>query len=104
MYFLSFNLLLLIIKYCSSRQLQLIWNDEFTGHSLDRNKWTPTSFQNYCNLGKVKLCLCNFLHFCIKADGSGLQCYTSDAKNMQIKDGVVILRAIKESYLNRNFT
>ena len=56
---------------------ELIWSDEFDGESLDMDNWTPE----------------------IGGHGWGnneLQFYTGRKENVQVRDGSLIMRAVKE--------
>jgi len=58
---------------------KLVWSDEFEGDSVDPGKW----------------------EFEVNGDGGGnneLQYYTDRKKNAQVKDGKLIITAIKEDY------
>ena len=58
---------------------ELIWSDEFDGESLDMDNWTPE----------------------IGGHGWGnneLQFYTGRKENVQVRDGSLIMRAVKEDY------
>jgi len=57
----------------------LVWQDEFDGSQIDRTKWGHE----------------------VNAQGGGnneLQYYTSRAENSFVKDGVLVIRALKERY------
>ncbi len=57
----------------------LVWQDEFDGAQIDRTKWSHE----------------------VNAQGGGnneLQYYTSRPENSFVKDGVLVIRAIKERY------
>jgi len=62
-----------------------VWNDEFDGPSIDTSKW---SFEVDCNGG----------------GNNELQCYTSRSQNIKVQNGKLIITAIKEQYLNREYT
>ena len=58
---------------------QLVWHDEFNGTELDRNKW----------------------EYEVNAQGGGnneLQYYTDRPQNSFVKDGVLTIQALKETY------
>lgn len=58
---------------------QLVWHDEFDGTAIDTSKWQHE----------------------VNARGGGnneLQYYTDRAKNSYVKDGVLIIQALKEHY------
>lgn len=63
----------------------LVWNDEFAGTSVDKNKW----------------------EYEVNGDGGGnneLQYYTDRAENSYIDNGVLIIQARKENYLGKEYT
>ena len=63
----------------------LVWNDEFDGNYIDLTKW----------------------EYEVNGDGGGnneLQYYTASPKNSFLENGRLIIKAISESYQNRNFT
>jgi beta-glucanase (GH16 family) len=64
---------------------QLVWADEFNGTSYDNTIWSPQ----------------------ISGGGFGnneLQYYTGDADNIFMRDGCLVLKAIKETYQNHAYT
>ena len=76
----------------SSSQLkdwELVWNDEFDGAEIDRNKWDfdiGNGFFDYKS------------HSWVPGWGNEeLQYYTDSLKNALVKDGALHIRAIKES-------
>lgn len=63
----------------------LVWNDEFDGNYIDLTKW----------------------EYEVNGDGGGnneLQYYTASPKNSFIENGKLVIKAINETYQNRNFT
>lgn len=60
-------------------QWQLVWQDEFSGHQLDLNKW---SFEVNCAGG----------------GNNERQCYTNRVENATVKDGVLTITALKENF------
>lgn len=75
---------------------KLIWADEFDGKEIDRTKWdydTGNGFYNYNS------------NQWISGWGNGeLQYYTRDADNAFVTDGVLHIRALKESRDGCGFT
>jgi beta-glucanase (GH16 family) len=64
---------------------KLVWNDEFNGSSVDLTKW----------------------EYEVNGNGGGnneLQYYTARDTNSYIKDGALVIQALKESYQNREYT
>lgn len=63
----------------SSKNWVLAWSDEFDGEAIDKSKWEQT----------------------VDGEGDGnndLQYYTDRSKNSYVEDGVLYIKAIKESY------
>ncbi|MBI5472321.1 MAG: glycoside hydrolase family 16 protein [Ignavibacteriae bacterium] len=63
----------------------LVWNDEFSGPMIDSTKWGWE----------------------VNGDGGGnneLQYYTASSLNSFIEDGKLVIRAIKENYLGKQYT
>jgi beta-glucanase (GH16 family) len=58
---------------------ELVWSDEFNGRSLDRRKWRPEES-------------------CWGGGNNERQCYTNRRKNIVVSDGLLRLRAHKESF------
>lgn len=58
---------------------KLVWADEFSGTTLDRNKWKPEES-------------------CWGGGNNERQCYTDRAENISVKDGVLHLKARKEAF------
>lgn len=58
---------------------QLVWSDEFNGTELDRTKWTP----------EVS---------CWGGGNNERQCYTDRPENIVVENGVLLLKAQKETF------
>lgn len=58
---------------------QLAWSEEFDGTELDRTKWTPEES-------------------CWGGGNNERQCYTDRAENVEVKDGMLHLKARKETF------
>jgi beta-glucanase (GH16 family) len=75
---------------------RLVWSDEFDGKDIDRTKWdfdTGNGFYNYD------------ASTWIGGWGNGeLQYYTREPENAFVKDGMLHIRAVKESYLGCGYT
>ena len=75
---------------------KLVWADEFEGAGIDRTKWdfdTGDGFYDY-NANQW-----------IKGWGNNeLQYYTSRPENAYVKDGMLHIRALKESHLGCGYT
>ena len=62
----------------------LIWNDEFSGTELDRDKWNPEKHNpGYTN--------------------QELQEYTNSPSNIYVEDGVLVLRALKTERFGKDY-
>jgi beta-glucanase (GH16 family) len=64
---------------------KLVWNDEFNQPSVDLSKWD----------------------YEVNGNGGGnneLQYYTANPANSYIQDGSLVLRAVKETYLGKQYT
>lgn len=64
---------------------KLVWNDEFTGTTVDLTKW----------------------EYEVNGDGGGnneLQYYTANPSNSFVKDGTLTIQAQKENYLGKQYT
>lgn len=73
-----------------SQCTELVWADEFNGTSLDLTKW---AFQN--GNGCPELC----------GWGNGeLQNYTSDAENLKVENGNLVITVVKENSNGSQFT
>ena len=75
---------------------KLVWSDEFDGKEIDRTKWDfdlGNGFYNYES------------NTWIKGWGNGeLQYYTREPENAFVKDGMLHIRAVKESYEGCGYT
>jgi beta-glucanase (GH16 family) len=75
---------------------KLAWSDEFDGKEIDKSKWdfdVGNGFYDYD------------ANTWIGAWGNGeLQYYTREPDNAFVKDGVLHIRAVKESYLGCGYT
>jgi beta-glucanase (GH16 family) len=63
----------------------LVWDDEFTGTSVDKNKW----------------------EYEVNGDGGGnneLQYYTDLPENSYVENGVLVIQALKKNYLGKEYT
>ncbi|WP_241761207.1 family 16 glycosylhydrolase [Erythrobacter sp. NAP1] len=58
---------------------ELVWSDEFDGDSLDRTNWTPEQS-------------------CWGGGNNERQCYTDRPENISVEDGVLLLKARKETF------
>lgn len=58
---------------------QLVWSDEFNGHSVDRGNW-------------------NFEEDCWGGGNEERQCYTARDANADVRDGVLIITAHREDH------
>lgn len=73
-----------------SQTYQLVWADEFNGSSVDLTKW---SFQN----GNGCPNMCGW--------GNGeLQSFTNESKNVNVANGVLTIKAIRENVNGSSFT
>lgn len=66
-------------------EYSLVWEEEFTGSSLNTDYWTVE----------------------VNGNGGGnreLQYYTDRQENLRLEDGVLVIEARKEEYNNRNYT
>jgi beta-glucanase (GH16 family) len=64
---------------------KLVWNDEFDGTSIDLNKW----------------------EYEVNGNGGGnneLQYYTANPLNSYIENGSLVIRAVKENYLGKQYS
>ena len=71
---------------------QLVWNDEFSGDSLDTSKWSMTD-----SYGRDQ---------CFGGGNNEQQCYTSSSNNIAVEDGKLVLTARPEAGLaqGRSYT
>lgn len=80
----------------SAAQWKLVWNDEFDGAQIDRTKWDfdlGNGFYDYNT------------NAWISGWGNGeLQCYTKEPENVAVSEGLLHLRALKESYQGCGYT
>jgi beta-glucanase (GH16 family) len=63
----------------------LVWNDEFSGNSIDKTKWEHE----------------------VNGDGGGnneLQYYTDFTENSFVENGMLIIQALKKNYLGKEYT
>ncbi len=75
---------------------KLVWSDEFDGKEIDRTKWdfdTGNGFFSY----EANQWIGGW-------GNEELQCYTREPDNAFVKDGMLHLRAIKESYQGSGYT
>jgi len=61
-----------------------VWEDDFTGHSLDLTKWDYDYGENWFH--------------------GELQAYTNNSRNVFLKDSNLYLRAYKEKYKSKDYT
>jgi beta-glucanase (GH16 family) len=69
----------------AAQDWQLVWNDEFGGHGIDPAKWEHE----------------------VRGDGGGnneLQYYTDRPENSFVRDGRLVIRALREEYRGRHYT
>ena len=75
---------------------KLVWNDEFEGTEVDRSKWDfdiGNGFYDYKN------------HAWVPGWGNEeLQYYTAERHNAEVKDGLLTIRAVKESLHGCGYT
>ncbi len=69
---------------------QLVWNDEFSGTSLDARKWSMTD-----SYGRDQ---------CFGGGNNEQQCYTSSSNNIAVVDGKLVITARPESGLAQGRT
>ena len=62
----------------------MVWNDEFDGSELDRNKWAPEES-------------------CWGGGNNERQCYTDRLENVDVVNGQLRLMALEETYTAANF-
>jgi beta-glucanase (GH16 family) len=75
---------------------KLVWADEFDGKDIDRTKWDfdlGNGFYNY-----------DANQWISGWGNSELQYYTREPENAHVKDGMLHIRAIKESYNGSGYT
>ncbi|WP_062109610.1 glycoside hydrolase family 16 protein [Bacillus niameyensis] len=69
----------------SQGEWKLVWSDEFTGEEIDQSKWT----------------------YVVGGHGFGnneLQFYTDRRENAYLRNGKLVIRALKETYEGREYT
>lgn len=74
---------------------KLVWSDEFTGKEIDRSKWDFDISNGFFTKNKVWV------------GGWGnneLQYYRSEPANVFVKDGMLHIRAVKESFKGCQYT
>jgi beta-glucanase (GH16 family) len=75
---------------------KLVWSDEFDGPSIDRTKWDFDIGNGFYNYGN---------NTWISGWGNGeLQYYSREPDNAFVKDGMLHIRVLKESYLGCGYT
>lgn len=75
---------------------KLVWSDEFDGKEIDRAKWDFDLGNGFFNYDA---------NTWISGWGNGeLQYYTREPENAFVKDGVLHIRAVKESYQGSGYT
>lgn len=81
-------------------QWRLVWSDEFDGTAIDRSKWDFDRGTGYW------LAMPNpWGGFWTKGWGNAeLQCYTDRRENAYVEEGMLHIRALKESYQGSNYT
>lgn len=86
----------LCAKEPPASEWKLVWSDEFTGDSIDRTKWDFDLGNGFFSYDA---------NTWIGGWGNGeLQCYTKEPENASVKDGMLHIRAIKESYQGCGYT
>jgi beta-glucanase (GH16 family) len=80
----------------SAAEWKLVWSDEFDGKEIDRAKWDFDLGNGFFNYDA---------NTWIGGWGNGeLQYYTRDSENAFVKDGMLHIRAVKESYQGFGYT
>ena len=75
---------------------KLMWSDEFEGEQIDRTKWDFDLGNGYFNYDA---------NVWISGWGNGeLQYYTKEPENAAVKDGLLRIRAVKESFQGCGYT
>ena len=75
---------------------RLVWADEFEGSQVDRSKWDFDLGNGFFDYGK---------HHWVPGWGNEeLQYYTDSAANIQVADGLLTIRAVKESLHGCGYT
>src|SRR5262245_49201073 len=75
---------------------KLVWSDEFDGKEIDRKKWDfdlGNGFYNY----DAKVWISGW-------GNDELQYYTREPENAFLRDGHLVIRAVKESYHGCGYT
>ena len=75
---------------------KLVWSDEFTGTSLDPNKWSCDEGAGFY-VGRNKQLIRGW-------GNNELECYTNRPDNVYVSDGMLHIRAVKESYHDSQYT
>lgn len=79
--FLVFSLILQ--SGLQAQRVEMVWNDEFDGSSLNREIWTAWSGTAFNN---------------------ELQYYTARSRNLDVKNGLLQITGLRENYNNRDWT
>ena len=75
---------------------KLVWSDEFSGDSIDKTKWDFDLGNGFFNYDA---------NVWINGWGNGeLQYYTREPENASVKEGMLRIRAVKESYQGCGYT
>src|SRR4029077_12884721 len=75
---------------------KLVWSDEFDGKEIDRTKWDFDIGNGFFNYDA---------NTWISGWGNGeLQYYTREPETAFVKDGMLHIRAVKESYQGSGYT
>lgn len=68
-----------VVATVDGAEWELVWSDEFEGSELDRTKWKPEES-------------------CWGGGNDERQCYTDRSENIEIADGLLLLKARKEEW------
>jgi beta-glucanase (GH16 family) len=80
----------------SPSEWKLVWSDEFNGPEIDKTKWDFDTGNGFYNYGANRW---------ITGWGNDeLQYYTNHSDNVFIKEGMLHIRAVKESYQGCGYT
>jgi len=82
---LSLAVLAIAMASVYAQQYKLVWSDEFNGDSLDLSKWQHE----------------------VNCDGGGnneMQCYTNREKNVDVRNGSLVITALRENYNGKRYT
>ncbi|QEL18004.1 glycoside hydrolase family 16 protein [Limnoglobus roseus] len=80
----------------TAAEWKMVWSDEFAGTEIDKAKWDYDTGNGFFDYGT---------NTWIGGWGnSELQYYTKEADNAFVKDGMLHIKAIKESYLGCGYT